>query len=128
MPDQLQNRLRSLVEKGVVVRFGRGRGVKYILSRRYYKMVNKKGAYTRKKGLDRETNKALLLKHMEGNRDSGSRLNELMQVLPALTNDQVKKLVAELKKEEKIYKIGATRAALWYPGPETDVITSGKNG
>jgi hypothetical protein len=40
----------------------------------------------------------------------------------------VKKLVAELKKEEEIYKIGATRAALWYPGPETGVITSGENG
>jgi ATP-dependent DNA helicase RecG len=91
-------------------------------------MVNKKGAYTRKKGLDRETNKALLLKHIKENSDSGSRLKEIMQVLPALTNDQVKKLVAELKKEEKIYKIGATRAALWYPGREPGVITSGKNG
>ena len=30
----------------------------------FYKMVNEKGDYTRKKGLDRETNKALLLKHI----------------------------------------------------------------
>jgi ATP-dependent DNA helicase RecG len=74
-------------------------------------MVDEKGAYTRKKGLDRETNKALLLKHIKGNRDSGSRLKELMQVLPALSNDQLKKLVAELKREEKIYNIGATRAS-----------------
>ncbi len=121
VPDQLQNRLQSLVEKGVVERFGRGRGVKYILSRRYYKMIDKKGAYTRKKGLDRETNKALLLKHIEGNRDSGSRLKELMQVLPSLSKDQVQKLVAELKKEGIIYKIGATKAALWYP-ENTDSI------
>jgi len=42
VPDQFQNRLQSLVEKGVVERFGRGRGVKYILSRRYYKMVDEK--------------------------------------------------------------------------------------
>jgi ATP-dependent DNA helicase RecG len=115
VPDHLQNRLQSLVEKGLVERFGRGRGVKYILSRRYYKMVDEKGAYTRKKGLDRETNKALLLKHIKENRDSGSRLKELMQVLPALSKDQVQKLVAELKKEGEIYKIGATKAALWYP-------------
>ena len=115
VPDRLQNRLQSLVEKGVVERFGRGRGVKYILSRRYYKMVDEKGAYTRKKGLDRETNKALLLKHIKENRGSGSRFSELTQVLPALSNDQVKKLVAELKKEGEIYNIGATRAALWYP-------------
>jgi len=121
VPDQLQNRLQSLVEKGVVERFGRGRGVKHILSRRYYKMVDEKGAYTRKKGLDRETNKALLLKHIKENRDSGSRLKELMQVLPALSKDQVQKLVAELKKEGKIYMVGATKAALWYP-ESTDFI------
>ena len=44
-----------------------------------------------------------------------------MQVLPALSKDQVQKLVAELKKEGKIHKIGATKAALWYP-ENTDSI------
>ena len=122
VPNHLQNRLQSLVEKGVVERFGRGRGVKYILSRRYYKMVDKKGTYTRKKGLDREEKKALLLKHIKENRDSGSRLKELMQVLPALSDNQVKKVIAELKKEGKIYKIGATRAALWYPENKDSIV------
>jgi ATP-dependent DNA helicase RecG len=100
---------------GVVERFGRGRGVKYVLSRRYYKMAGEKGTYTRKKGLDRETNKALLLKHIKENEAEGSRLKELTQVLPALSYDQVKKLVAGLQKEGKIFKAGVTRAALWYP-------------
>jgi len=125
IPDHLQNRLQSLVEKGVVERFGRGRGVKYILSRRYYKMVDEKGAYTRKKGLDRETNKALLLNHIKENRGSGSRLMELMQVLPALTNYQVQTLIKELKADGKIYKTGTTRSALWYPG-RSDAIASVK--
>ena len=116
VPDQLQNRLQSLVEKGLVERFGRGRGVKYVLSRRYYKMVDEKGAYTRKKGLDRETNKALLLKHIKGNRNSGSRLKELMQVLPALSMPQVQTLLRELKSEGNIHAVGRTRSALWYPG------------
>lgn len=53
---------------------------------------------------------------------------ELMQVLPALTTPQVQTLLRELKSEGKIYKVGSTRAALWYPGPETDAITSGRNG
>ena len=128
IPDHLQNRLQSLVEKGVVERFGRGRGVKYILSRRYYKMVDEKGAYTRKKGLDRETNKALLLRHIKDNRGSGSRLKELMQVLPALTMPQVQTLLRELKSGGEIHKVGRTRGALWYPDSETDTITSRKNG
>ena len=90
--------------------------------RKFYEFVNRKGVYTRKRGLDRETNKQLLLKHIKENRDSGSRLKELMQVLPALSNDQVKKLIAELKKEGKIYKIGATRAALWYPENKGSIV------
>ena len=127
VPDYLQNRLQWLVEKGIVERFGRGRGVKYILSRRYYRMVDEKGAYTRKKGLDRETNKVLLLKHIKENKDSGSRLKELMQVLPALTMSQVQKLVTELKKEGKIFKTGTTKAARWYP-KDSDIIAPLKKG
>ena len=48
-------------------------------------------------------------------KDTGSRLSELMQVLPALSDNQVKKLVAELQTEGKTYHTGTTRAALWYP-------------
>lgn len=123
IPDSLRGRLQVLVEKGIIERYGRGRGVKYVLSRRFYKMVDKKGTYTRKKGLDRETNKALLLKHIKENRQSGSRLKELMQVLPALSKDQVQTLIRELKSDGKIYKSGVTRAALWYPA-DTDDIAS----
>jgi predicted HTH transcriptional regulator len=64
----------------------------------------------------------LLLKHIKENKDSGSRLKELMQVLPALSDNQVKKVIAELKKEGKIYKIGATRAALWYPENKDSIV------
>jgi ATP-dependent DNA helicase RecG len=100
---------------GVVERFGRGRGVKYVLSRRYYKMAGEKGTYTRKKGLDRETNKALLLKHIKENKTDGSRLYEMLQVLPALTVDQVKTLLREMKAEGQIYVAGRTSAARWFP-------------
>lgn len=115
IPDSLKNRLQALVEKGVIERYGRGRGVKHVLSRRFYRMVDKKGAYTRKKGLDRETNKALLLKHIKDNRKSGSPLRELWQVLPSLSRRQVQGLIRELQSEGKIHKTGSTRAALWYP-------------
>lgn len=126
VPDQFKNRLQLLVEKGVVERYSRGRGVKYILSRRYYDMIDEKGSYTRKKGLDRKTNKALLLKHIKENNDDGSRLKELMQVFPNLSKGQVQSLIRELKAKGKIYKIGNTRAALWYLG-NTDAIVPGNS-
>ncbi len=115
IPDAFRHRLEELVTKGIIERYGRGRGVKYILSRRYYKMVGEKGTYTRKKGLDRETNKTLLEKHIQENEKNGSRLRDLRQVLPALSMSQVQKLIAELKKEGRIYKTGKTKGALWYP-------------
>ncbi len=118
IPEHLKKRLQSLVEMGIVERFGRGRGVKFVLSRRYYKMAGEKGTYTRKKGLDRETNKALLLKHIRENRKTGSRLKELMQVLPALSMPQVQTLLRELKSEGEICLVGRTRSALWYPDSE----------
>ncbi len=127
VPEKFENRLQLLVDKGVVERYGRGRGVKYILSRRYYDMVDEKGSYTRKKGLDRKTNKALLLKHIKENNDDGSRLKELMQVLPALSKGQVQSLIKELKANGKIFNIGNTRAALWYLG-DADDIASGNSG
>ena len=117
IPEHLKNRLQSLVKMGVVERFGRGRGVKYVLSRRYYKMADEKGTYTRKKGLDRETNKALLLKHIKENKTEGSRLYELLQVLPALSVDQVKTLLRVMKAEGLIYVVGRTSAARWFPEP-----------
>jgi ATP-dependent DNA helicase RecG len=113
VPVAYQSRVPYLLEQGIVERAGRG---KCMLSRQFYRFVRKKGMYTRKKGLDRETNKALLLKHIEDNRDEGSPLQELLQVLPALSRRQVQVLLGELKAENKAYSSGTTRAALWYPG------------
>ena len=46
-----------------------------------------------------------------------------MQVLPALSKNQVQNLVRDLKADGKIYKTGTTRAALWSPG-NIDAIAS----
>jgi|GEM_PF-5313301 len=45
----------------------------------------------------------------------GSQFRDLMEVLPSLTRDQVKKVLAERKKEKMIRVIGKTSAARWYP-------------
>lgn len=95
--------LPYLLDQGVVERVARG---KFILSRKFYDFTRRRGVYTRKRGLDRETNKALLLKHIEDNQKEGSPLQELMQVLPALSRPQVQTLLRELRTEEKAYPVG----------------------
>lgn len=53
-----------LVEMGAIERIGRGRQSRLLLSRRFYSRTGKRGEYTRRRGLDRETNKALLLQRL----------------------------------------------------------------
>lgn len=115
VPPDYADRIPRLLDLGVIVRAGKG---KYVLSKRFYAMAGKKGVYTRKKGLDRDTNKALLLKHIKENKRTGTRLEELLQVLPALTYNQVQTLMRELKNKGVVHVVGKTRGALWYPGGE----------
>ena len=122
VPDYLKSRVERLLEQGIIERLGRGRGVRLLLSQRFYRRLGKAGVYTRKRGLDRETNKALLLKHRQDNRKEGSQLQELMQVLPALSRDQVQTLLRELKAAGLIYNTERTRASRWYPGPASTRI------
>jgi ATP-dependent DNA helicase RecG len=114
LPDWSKSRLQKLRKAGVIELVGR----KNILSRHYYEFIDKKGVYTRKKGLDRDTNKQLLLKHIQDNKKHGSRLQELKDVLPSLSHDQVQTLLKELKRDDIIFSTGKTRAALWYPKKE----------
>ena len=106
IPDYLKSRIQHLLDQGVIERVGRGRGVRHLLSRRFYRFLGQSGVYTRKLGLDRETNKALLLKHIAGNAPEGCRFREIAQVLPSLSRSQIQKLLAELKREERVYTVG----------------------
>ena len=90
---------------------------RYLLSRRFYTYLGMKGAHTRKRGLDRETMKILLVTHINKYRDQGSTFKELWQVLPELTRGTLKNLLKDLKKEGRIHPQGKTRAAKWFPGP-----------
>jgi len=112
IPDGLRQRIPRLLELGVIERVARG---KFILGRQYYTATGKKGTYTRKRGLDHETNKALLLKHIRENADVGSRLEELLQVLPNLSRSQVQWLVRQLRTENKVRLEGVTRSGRWFP-------------
>ncbi len=128
VPLYLKERLGFLRDRAIVEVTGRGRGARPILSRRLYTFLGKKGVYTRKRGLDRETNKALLLRHIEHFRQEGSRLQDLLQVHPQLTRDQVQKLLGELKKEGRIHFKGKANAARWYPEPSPpEVAPNPKN-
>ena len=111
LPQWAKQRTPALVKRGVIEKVGR----KLILSRKFYAFADRKGVYTRKRGLDRETNKHLLLKHIGDNQKTGSRLKELMDVLPSLSRNQVQTLLREIKRDNLVYCLGRTNAGRWYP-------------
>jgi ATP-dependent DNA helicase RecG len=85
-----------------------------ILSQRFYRHLGKPGVYTRKRGLDQETNKALLLKHVTDSGKEGSAFNELIQVLPYLTRRQIQHLVKKLKEDGLIILKGSRKGSRYY--------------
>lgn len=118
IPDEYKSRLPYLVDQGVLEKI---RGKEYILSGTFHKSIGRRGTYTRKIGLDRDTNKMLLLSLIERCSSDGCQLKELMQVLPSKNRGQVQYLLALLRQEGKAHYTGFGTASTWYPGPDPDV-------
>lgn len=112
VPATLRPRLAALEHLGIVEKAGRGR---HMLSRRLYAHMGQKGTYTRVRGLGDGENMALLFRHICDNRDQGSPLADLVQVVPSLSERKVKYLIKRLKEVGKIHREGERRWARWYP-------------
>lgn len=111
LPEGLRANLKRLEDMGLVEHVGRN---KYVLARGLYAVAGKAGVHTRIVGLDRETNKKLLLKHIRENGKRGTPFKELQQVLPGHSRNQIQVLMRELRKEGHVYCEGKTSAARWY--------------
>jgi ATP-dependent DNA helicase RecG len=114
-PEALRDRLPELLAMGAIERIGRQR---VMLANRFYVLKGRPGEYTRRRGLDRETKKALLLRHIQASGEDGAPFEEFTQVLPAAPRNELKVLLRELKVERQIHVRGKTRAARWYVGRE----------
>ncbi len=113
VPEALRGRLGRLANLGAIERIGRGRGTRYLLSRRFYSAVGARGTYTRRRGLDREENKAILLLHLRGRGKEGCAISELQLVLPGRSRDQIKRMLGQMRDEGSIRLVGERRWARW---------------
>ena len=111
LTEKMCSRLARLIDMGIVEHIGRK---KYVLARSLYAATGKTGVHTRQVGLDRDTNKELLLKHIRQNNANGTPFRELQQVLPGHNRNQIQVLVRELRDSGKIYCKGKTSAARWF--------------
>ncbi|MEZ7892777.1 MAG: ATP-binding protein [Candidatus Wallbacteria bacterium] len=112
VPSALVDRLPRLLDLGIIERVSRGH---FMLGRQYYQIAGKTGVYTRKKGLDRDMCKALILKHVMNNKKTGSKLCQFLDVLPGYSRGQIQTILRELRNEGKIRLAGNTSNSLWFP-------------
>ena len=115
LTDTMRGRLKHLIEMGIIEHVGRNR---YVLSRSLYNAAGKPGVHTRIVGLDRETNKELLMKHIREKGNEGAAFKEFQQVLPSHNRSQIQVLLRELRKEGRVCCVGNTSAARWFTGQD----------
>jgi len=112
--ERYTNTAKRLFEEGLLEKSPVKKNHQWILSRKLYAAVGQQGVHTRKKGLDRETNKELLIKHIQSSEPAGAKMIELLQVLPAFDRHHMRSLLLELKEERRISVSGTTNAARWH--------------
>lgn len=96
----------NLLELDLIEKVGYG---KYILSKKYYRDVDKKWKYTQRKGLSKNKNKSLILQHLED--FDGAKKKELVGALKYELDDrQLNRLLKELQTEKRIYFDGKERS------------------
>lgn len=117
----MQMRLQGLIDYGAIESVGRGKSSRFFLSKELYEALGEPGTYTRHKGLDKETNKELLLKHISDHNAEGTPFEHLRQVLPALADRQIKLLLEQLKLELRIRVHGRRRWARWHVAAPTAI-------
>lgn len=110
IPSELQKQTRRLLDLGLIEKIGRNN---YILARQFYEVLGKPGLHTRRRGLDRDENKELILKHLKQS-PQGTKMAILQQVLPSKTRSQIQVFLRELRRDGKVYNIGKTSSTLWF--------------
>ncbi len=108
---QYKQRLSRLVDLGLVEHIGRN---KFVLSRGLYESVGLSGVHTKRVGLDKDTNKEMIYRHIKKSGTRGAPMREFQQVLPSLTRNQIHGLLRELAVENRIRVEGVTRSARWF--------------
>jgi ATP-dependent DNA helicase RecG len=113
LPDALKPLADRLVTDGLLERISRGHGARLILSRNFSQAIGESATYTRRKGLDQDECKLLLLKHVQLKGEQGAPLAELAQVLPCKSKRQIQHFLRLLAEEGKASALRLGPGAAW---------------
>lgn len=96
---------------GVIEKLGHGRGAQYILAQKYYAHKNELGVHTKLSGLERDTYKELIMKHIKEKKRGTA--GQFQQAFKDLKPMDISNLLRELKKEGKIVRRGPKNTGFW---------------
>jgi ATP-dependent DNA helicase RecG len=94
-----KERIQFFLKNNLIEKTGATRGTYYVLAREFYQFINHKGEYTRKKWLNKDEQKIILLNYLKQYKKGRMRdFRELFKEKP-LKNQQMNRLLKELSKE-----------------------------
>jgi ATP-dependent DNA helicase RecG len=106
--DDRQKR-EQFLKLGVIEKTGRGRGIKYLLSKKFYDFIGHKGEYTRKKWLSEEQQKEVLLNYFKQHKKG--RMIDFVELFESKLNRiQIQKLLSKLRMDNTIFFDGKQRS------------------
>ncbi|MFZ1360761.1 MAG: ATP-binding protein, partial [Candidatus Saccharimonadales bacterium] len=94
----------KFIELGLIEKYGRGRGQKFILSHKYYSVSGRAGEHTRITGLSRDMRRATILQHLKNNKGVTSK--ELQDAMPDMKDTEISSLLKGMKKDGLIEYVG----------------------
>jgi ATP-dependent DNA helicase RecG len=112
LSDGLLPRAEHLLQLGMIVRVGNGR---FILNEPYYRFQHREETFRRLR--EGEGRKELLESRIAEHAVDGVAIGDLQPLLPELNRDQVRRLLDELRREDRVHFRGEKRWTRWYPGP-----------
>jgi ATP-dependent DNA helicase RecG len=108
-----KEKIVKFIKLNLIEKVGTGRGVRYILSKDYYGFIDKKEEYTRRKWIDKNIQKELLLQYFKDHK-KGKILDFMKLFDDKLNRLQIQKLLFELKNSGLIYFDGKPRSKSSY--------------
>ena len=102
-----------LLELNLIARAGRGR---FILAKTYYELQDRTETYLKLR--EREIHKEKLEEILAENKVLGTAIGDLESHLSGLHRKQIRKLLEELRDDDRAHMQGKTAAARWFPGRE----------
>ncbi|MHB8279732.1 MAG: RNA-binding domain-containing protein [Candidatus Humimicrobiaceae bacterium] len=108
-----KEKISKFIKLNLIEKVGLGRGVRYILSKEYYGFINKKEEYTRRKWIDKNIQKELLLQYFKDHKKG--KISDFMKLFDNKLNRlQIQKLLSELRSSGLVFFDGKPRSQSSY--------------